>query len=167
ERRHHEYRRLVPGFILAKMEELAERMRGNDLFGHANLLAADDHLVDAKFRPIVRHAGIGKQLHRCRRAPHQRSILDQRPWLGQHAAEKLGHQANRGEDVAVYLVSVVEHISSNLPAPVRGNLQTVETVLISIDPEAKSSHRKTYGISRIYLYCQSFRQGHRRSPPPA
>src|ERR1700719_4912487 len=41
ERRHHEYRRLVPGFILAKMEDLAERMRGNDLFGPADLLAAD------------------------------------------------------------------------------------------------------------------------------
>src|ERR1700720_456582 len=167
ERRHHEYRRLVAGFILAKMEELAERMRGNDLFGHANLLSADDHLVDAKFRPIVRHAGIGKQLHRCRRAPHQRSILDQRPWLGQHAAEKLGPQSNRGEYVAVYLVSGVEHIASNLPAPALGKFQTVEAVPISIDPKAKSSHPKPFVISRVYLYCQSVRQGCRRSPPPS
>src|SRR5439155_7840733 len=136
-----------------------ERMRGNDLFGDANLLAVDNHVADAEFRPIVRHAGIGELLHRRCRAPHQRSILYERPWLGQHAAEKLGHQANRGEYVAVYLVSVVEHISSNLPAPALGNLQTVETVPISIHPKAKSSHPKTFVISRIYLHCQSFRQG--------
>src|SRR5438132_641915 len=57
--------------------------------------------------PIVRDPGIGEQVHCRRRAPDQRRILDQRPWLGQHAAEKLGHQANRSEYVAVYLVSVV------------------------------------------------------------
>src|SRR6202035_3984262 len=113
----------------------------------------------AKSRPIVRHAGIGKQLHRCRRAPHQRSILDQRPWLGQHAAEKLGHQANRSEYVAVYLVSVVEHISSNLPAPALGKFQTVEAVPISIDPKAKSSHPKTFVISRVYCIASHLGKG--------
>src|SRR5438105_4096079 len=121
ERRHDEDRRLVAGFILAKMQQPAERVRGDDLFGDPDLLAVDGHLADAEIRPIVRHPGIGEQLHRRRRAPHQRSILYERPWLGQHASEKLGHQANRGEYVAVYLVSVVEHISSNLPAPVFGN----------------------------------------------
>src|SRR5205085_8316868 len=73
-----------------------------------------------EFRPIVRHPGIRKQFHRRRCAPHQRSVLDQRPWLGQHATEELGHQTNRSEYVAVYLVRVVEHISSNLPAPTLG-----------------------------------------------
>src|SRR5438270_116170 len=80
--------------------------------------AADPHVADPEYRPIVGDPGIGEQLHRGRGAPHQRSILDERPWLGQHAAEKFGHQANRGEYVAVYLISVVKHISSNLPAPV-------------------------------------------------
>src|SRR3954451_9959390 len=131
------------------MQEPTDRLRGDYVFGHANLRAADGHLADAEFRAIVRHPGIGEQLHRRRRAPHQRSILDQRPWLGQHAAEKLGHQANRGEYVAVYLVSVVEHITSNLPAPALGNLQTVETTPIPIHPKAKSSHPKTFAISRV------------------
>src|SRR5271166_467186 len=159
ERRHDEDRRLVAGSLFAKMQELAERVRRHDLFGDGDFLAFDDYLADPEFRPIVRHPGIGKQLHRRRRATHQRDIPNQRPRLDQHAAEELGHQANRGEYVAVYLVGVVKHMSSYLPAPEFGNLQTIETVSDSIDPKAKSSHRKTSAISRVYLHCQSFRQG--------
>jgi hypothetical protein len=40
------------------------------------------------------------------------NVRDQRPRLGEHTAKNLGHEANRGEDVAVYLIGVVKHISS-------------------------------------------------------
>src|SRR5271168_2528322 len=162
-----EHGRLVAGLFLAKMQEPAERMRGDDLFGHANLLAVDGHLADAEFRPIVRHPGIGEQFHRRRRASHQRSILDQRPWLGQHAAEELGHQSNRSEYVAVYLVRVVKHISSNLPAPALATSKLSKRFPFRSIQRRNPSHPKTFAISRVYLYCQSFRQELGRSAPRA
>src|SRR5205823_6114770 len=108
-----------------------------------NLLAVDDHLADAEFRPIVRHPGIRKQFHRRRRAPHQRSVLDQRPWLRQHATEELGHQTNRSEYVAVRLVCVVKHVSSNLPAP------TLGTSKLSKRLPFRSIQRRNHPIAKL------------------
>ena len=111
-RRHDEHGRLVAGPFLAEMQELAERMRGNDLFGDRDLLAVDVTLRMPKSGrscdiPALDSSSIAAAALRTSGA-----FSDQRPWLGQHAAEKLGHQANRGEYVAVCLVGVVKHISS-------------------------------------------------------
>src|SRR4051794_18052641 len=134
------------------MQELAEWVRGNGFLGDAHLLAIDPYALDPEIRAVMRHPGIGQQLHGRCRASHEREIANQRPWLNQYSAEKLGHEANGGEYVAVRLIRVVKHIPSLLPAPEFANFQTVETVPIRIHRRAKSSDLKPYAISRKYLY---------------
>src|SRR5262245_20241552 len=65
----------------------------------------------------MRHACIGQKLHCRRGASNQGDVPDQRPRLAQHTPKKLGHEANRGEYIALYLIGVVEHVSSAERAP--------------------------------------------------
>src|SRR6266404_28544 len=131
-----EYRRLIPCAILAEMQQVAEGVRGDDLLGDRDLLAVNRYGPNAEIWSLMRHSGIGQELHRRCGASNERGILDKRPRLGKHTAEKFGHEANRGEYVALCLVSVVKHISSYTRAPGFASLQTVETVPASIDRKA-------------------------------
>ena len=143
---------LVADRLLAEMQEVAEGMGGDDLLGDGDLAAVDRYRANAEIRPVIRHPGIGEQLHRGCSASDKWRILDQRPRLGQHTAEKFGHEAYRGENVAVYLIGVVKHISSSVRAPEFANFQMGEAVPASIDLKAKSSQLKTSCITRVYLY---------------
>ena len=84
QRRHDQHRRLVARRILAEMQQVAERMRGDDLFADRDFLAVDRYRLDAEIRPLMRHAGVGQQLHRRGGAAHARHVADRRPgWRSQ------------------------------------------------------------------------------------
>ena len=134
--------RLVAAFFLAEVQQVAKRMRGHDLLGDADLCIIERDAADPEIGPVVRQAGVGQQLHRRRRASHERKILDQRPWLGQNAAQEFRHKTDWGEHIALCLIGVVKHISSSDTAPELANLQTVDTVPVSIDRKASDPNSK-------------------------
>jgi len=117
ERRDDQDRRRFADFFLAEMKQAAKRIGGDDLFGDGHLSALDDCGPNAEIRPVVRQAGVGQQLHRRRSAAHQRRIREQWPWLVEQTAESLGHEPNRTEHVALYLVGLVKHQPSYAPIP--------------------------------------------------
>src|SRR5207245_1139914 len=82
--------------------------RGDDLLGDRDLLAVNRYGPNAEIWSLMRHSGMGQELHRRCGASNERGILDKRPRLGKHTAEKFGHAANRGEYVALCLVRAVE-----------------------------------------------------------
>ncbi len=111
-RRHDQHGRLVAGRILAEMQQVAERVRGDDLLADRDLLAVDRYRSDAEIRPLMRHAGVGQQLHRRSGAAHARHVADRQPWMAEPVAGGLGHQPDRPENVVLCLVGVVKHIPS-------------------------------------------------------
>src|SRR5262249_4038561 len=92
---------LVMAPLLTEMQQIAEGMRGDDLFGDRNFLAVNLDEANAKVRPIVRHPCIGQQLHRRCCPPDKGTVFDNWPWLNEHAAKKFGCKSNRGEYVTV------------------------------------------------------------------
>ena len=111
-----EERRLVAGCVLAEVQEVAEWMRGDDLLADRDLPTVDRDLADAEIRPLVRHASVRQQLHRCRGAANERQTPDHRPGMVEPTPKSLGHQANRAENVVVRLVRVVQHEPSYVRA---------------------------------------------------
>ena len=109
--RHDQNGRLLARAILAEMQEIAERMRGDDLLADPDLVAADRDCPDAEIRPLMRHAGMRQHLHCGGGAAHQRRVPDQRPGMAEPAPRRFGHQPNWSQDVAVCLVCIVKHDS--------------------------------------------------------
>ena len=99
------------------MEQVAKRIGDDDLLADCHLCAGDRYRSDAEIGPVVRHAGIGQQLHHGRGAANTRRISDQRPRMVEKTPESLGHQPNRTEYVVVYLIGLVQHKSSYVHRP--------------------------------------------------
>src|SRR6266404_6261922 len=109
--------RLFARPILTEMEQVAKRIGGDDLLGHSNRFTLDRYCPDAEIGPVMRHAGVGQQLHRGRSAANTWRIPDQRPRVVEKTPESLGHQPNRTEYVVVYLIGLVQHKSSYVHRP--------------------------------------------------
>ena len=113
-RRHDQHGRLVACQILAEMQQIAERMRGHDLFADGDLGAVDRYALDAEIRPLMRQSGVRQQLHRGGCTADKRHVPDRQPGLAEPLAGGPGHQPNGTEYVVLSLVGVVKHMSSLL-----------------------------------------------------
>src|SRR5215831_12731577 len=129
------------------MEKVAKWIGGNDFFGDVYLSAVNYHGPDVEIGSVMRHARVRKQLHCGCSTSNHGGIPDQRPGLIEKTPKSFGHQSNRTEYVAVYLVGLVKHKPSYIPIAAIASVAKIETVDRFYHYRARPSHFERRFIS--------------------
>jgi hypothetical protein len=148
------------------MEQIAERVGGNDLLGDRNLFAPDCYRADAELGPLMRHAGVREQLHRSRSTSYKGRIPNERPRLAENTPESFGQQPDWKEHVIVYLVGLIKHEPSYASAAPRiesilkvETLRRFDQLLGDRIPSQKSRYFKNILVLTIIWARAMGRQG--------